>query len=263
MISYGGKTFELPKLFSVGPTFAPEGEVSRDSPLDTINTLWDFNRLGDAVRLPVVVGQAGRFLLRNVPTERVLDMPIKFPHTDVRIPYDVSNHYKTIKTMFDYEHSFNPKYDELYAYLTIDRGVVDPGKTQRVPGAHVDGFQGARINPKVLIDHSYVAYSGLPTVWYNQEFKVSHLDPAVHDVFKAFDKQLDETKAVRYHAGQILLFDAYTIHRGDVAAEPISRTFMRLTFSVREFDRLGNTHNPMFDYDWPMVARENTATLIS
>jgi hypothetical protein len=25
--------------------------------------------------------------------------------------------------------------------------------------------------------------------------------------------------------------------------------------TVREFDRLGNTHNPMFNYEWKMVER--------
>jgi hypothetical protein len=34
------------------------------------------------------------------------------------------------------------------------------------------------------------------------------------------------------------------------------RTWVRLSFEVRIFDRLGNTHNPMFAYDWPMVPRD-------
>jgi len=34
------------------------------------------------------------------------------------------------------------------------------------------------------------------------------------------------------------------------------RTFFRLSYSPRMFDRLGNTHNPLFDYSWPMVPRD-------
>ena len=44
--------------------------------------------------------------------------------------------------------------------------------------------------------------------------------------------------------------------RGDAAPERVYRTWIRLSFEVRKFDRLGNAHNPMFDYDWEMVSRD-------
>ncbi|MES2199910.1 MAG: hypothetical protein V4489_07065, partial [Chlamydiota bacterium] len=38
--------------------------------------------------------------------------------------------------------------------------------------------------------------------------------------------------------------------------KPILRTFVRVIYSTRKYDRLGNAHNPAFDYEWEMVRRE-------
>jgi hypothetical protein len=48
------------------------------------------------------------------------------------------------------------------------------------------------------------------------------------------------------------------VHRGVEAAEPVARTWLRLSFEERRrvFDRLGNAHNPLFDYAWEMVERD-------
>jgi len=40
------------------------------------------------------------------------------------------------------------------------------------------------------------------------------------------------------------------------------RTFLRISFDVKEFDRLGNTLNPLFDYKWEMTPREVQSGLI-
>ena len=55
-----------------------------------------------------------------------------------------------------------------YAYITIDQGLIEPGNTQRKGGAHVDGFQGARINPKNEINYSYIISNLTPTACYDQ-----------------------------------------------------------------------------------------------
>lgn len=54
--------------------------------------------------------------------------------------------------------------------------------------------------------------------------------------------------------------DCYSVHRSVENDGPakVFRTWMRLSFEERRrvFDRLGNAHNPLFDYDWPMVDRD-------
>ncbi len=50
--------------------------------------------------------------------------------------------------------------------------------------------------------------------------------------------------------------NAYSVHRGVDATVDTFRTWLRLSYEVREFDRLGNAHNPLFDYNWKMVERD-------
>jgi hypothetical protein len=38
----------------------------------------------------------------------------------------------------------NKLFDDYWMYLTIDSGEIEPGKTQRNSGVHIDGFQGSR-----------------------------------------------------------------------------------------------------------------------
>ena len=126
---------------------------------------------------------------------------------------------------------------------------------------HVDGFQGARVSPKLVIDHSYLVSNKYPTVFYGHGFHVNHLDEAVHNFFLEFDEQAREEITWRPNPFEICLINAYQVHRSDYATEDSERTFLRLSFTLRKFDRLGNTHNPLFNYDWTMVPRETQAGL--
>ena len=47
------------------------------------------------------------------------------------------------------------RHADYHAYLTIDQRSVAPGTLHREAPCHVDGFQGARWNPKCLANHSY------------------------------------------------------------------------------------------------------------
>lgn len=49
--------------------------------------------------------------------------------------------------------------------------------------------------------------------------------------------------------------DAYTVHESGYAEFDGKRIFVRLTFDLKKFDRLGNTRNPNLSYEWEMVAR--------
>jgi hypothetical protein len=144
-----------------------------------------------------------------------------------------------------------------YVYLTVDQGLVKRGTFQRVSGCHVDGFQGVRVNPKVETDISFVVSNTLPTVFYpEQTWDVTGLDPATDDFFAVFAKQADEDRAWRPEPYQVVECSAYTVHRADVAPRDLVRTFLRLTYSVREFDRFGNSINPLLGKLWEYHSRE-------
>jgi len=163
--------------------------------------------------------------------------------------------------------------------------------SHQLTGVHVDGFQGkaitipfqlnyfqgTRIQPKVVINHTYICSNILPTVFYLQPFRTCHLDPSRDNFFSDFAKQCQPEHIWQPSAYELTLMNAYCVHRGDAlyGELPSYRTFLRLSYDVRQFDRfvtkcssvapqsnfvshlrLGNTHNPLFEYAWAMTARE-------
>jgi hypothetical protein len=266
-ISYRGKHFTLPQLSDTGTCFVGRpGHAPAVDPahpiIANLNGIWDLAQF-QVARRPVSLGvlSAGELAELSQPgLPRVLDMPIKFPGSDVRVPAELARVVPTLRRIFDAEAALNRScLDEYYAYLTVDQGPVSPGRLQREAPCHVDGFQGARWCPKVRCNHSYVVADAVPTTYYVQPFDFSGLDEARHNFFWEMNRQVALTgsrHAWRPRPGELCLIDGYTVHRGSPASEPVVRTWIRVSFEVRIFDRLGNAHNPMFAYDWPMVRRD-------
>lgn len=267
-LSYRGKHFTLPSLSEGGFRIEPDLEaqtppIPRDNPIiQALNSIWDTSNFL-VPRVPVSLGMLSEDELREFgrsPVPRTLDMPIKFPGSDFRVPAELEQFLPVIQRVANYEARINAEcYDEYYCYLTVDQGTVRPGTLQREAPCHVDGFQGARWNPKVRINHTYVVSDAIPTVYYVQPFETAHLDETRHNFFWEFNRQVAETNsrhAWRPRAGELNLIDAYTVHRGDAAEVETFRTWLRLSFEVRIFDRLGNARNPLFRYDWKMFPRD-------
>lgn len=256
---YAGKTFNIPTLGQDGFSF-PTLDPLNIPIFQTMNRVFDLKNF-EIPRKPIVVGHGG-FNNRPLGEDvRILDMPIKFPGSNYRVPLECKRFRQVIEQMAMNETLMNPLVDNYYAYLTVDSSFVKKDKAQRNTGAHVDGFQGARITEKVEADRSYILVSDFPTDFYVQSWNVKGLNPAKDNFFKAFDKQKKASKLWRPEPYDIVLMDAYTVHEAGRATEDKYRIFIRLSFSKRIFDRLGNTHNPLFDYDWNMVARDVSKSL--
>lgn len=60
----------------------------------------------------------------------------------------------------------------------------------------------------------------------------------------------DEEKSVVTKPFEITLMNAYSVHSAMPTDRNCYRTFLRVEFSVLQFDRLGNAINPWFDYKW-------------
>jgi hypothetical protein len=269
-LGYRGKRFTVPKLSNDGFEIVADASKNRIgilSPFDSLiiadlNSGWDTAKFL-VPRLPVDLGtldQEERLAFSRPGAPRTLDMPIKFPGSYFRIPETLRQFQGLIERVAHFEAAVNPDcFDEYYCYMTIDQGVVRPDTLQREAPCHVDGFQGARWNPKTRINHTYVVSDALPTTYYLQPFDFSQLDEARHNFFWEMNRIVAMTRSAhawRPQNNQINLIDAYTVHRGTEAVEPTFRTWVRLSFEVRKFDRLGNAHNPLFAYDWEMVPRD-------
>lgn len=114
--------------------------------------------------------------------------------------------------------------------------------------------------PKEKITRNYVVTTNGGTRFYRQGFTV--VDPEKFNVFEGFDLQV---KTIPFIAEENLVYfmDAYTVHESGISIRSGRRTFLRLTFDVKRFDRQGNTHNSMLDYDWDMHQRNIHSTVLT
>lgn len=262
----GYKTMSEAILSCEGKEFQVLSDINYGiKPLSRINTLWDekeFNK----INLPNVLFTLSDKEINSYTEQdvmRVLDMPIKFPGSNYKIPKELDHLVNLIQKIVSHEHLINKKVNDYYCYLTLDRRVVPYGKTTRKEGIHVDGFQGARLVDRLPIDHSYLLCNNNPTLFYNQPFSVEEKwDKTCHNYFEGFEKQKKENSVVIYPDNTVLLIDAYCLHEAPLVKQDMRRTFLRLSYTVREFDRLGNAHNPMFNYDWEMLPRDTQKTLV-
>jgi hypothetical protein len=264
---YRGKHYTVPEFDREGYTLAPNRvdppTLPIDSPiLDRIGTTWDLAQFM-VPRRPVGLGlipPEERSAISRPGLPRTLDLPIKFPGSEFRVPQAFAQLRWLIQRVADLEAVVNADlYDEFYCYMTVDQGIVPAGNLQREAPCHVDGFQGARWNPKVRINHTYTVTDALPTAYYVQPFDFSQLDEARHNFFWHMNTIVAATHSAHaWHAApwELTLMDAYTVHRGAAAEVDTQRVWIRLSFETRSFDRLGNAHNPLFRYDWEMVPRD-------
>ncbi len=265
---YRGKHFSVPEFSGagfqiVGGSDTGPLELPEDSPvLQDLGTVWDLEQF-KRPRRPVQLGlvpEAERARIAAPGMPRTLDLPIKFPGSAYRVPREFLQLHWLIQRVADLEARFNPRcHDEFYCYMTVDQGTVPAGNLQREAPCHVDGFQGARWTPKQRINHTYTLTDCLPTVYYEQPFDFSALDPARHNVFWEMNRQVAATRSAhawRAAPWELTIMDAYTVHRGAPAPIETQRVWVRLSFEVRVFDRLGNAHNPLFRYAWEMVPRD-------
>lgn len=183
---------------------------------------------------------------------RCLDMPIRLSGQEIyKLPAEWVDMQPLLEQIIATEHHHNRNWKDYNTYITVDCKDVVPEEQQRHGGLHVDGFQGSRIEKKTKITRNYVMTTNGGTRFYPQPFIVA--DETKFNVFQGFDLQAEDYII----AGENLVYfmDAYTVHESGIADRQGLRTFLRVTYDLKIFDRAGNTHNSMLDYDWDMVAR--------
>lgn len=215
---------------------------------------WDLKRMLKR-RAPLRIGSVDNKPAFSAPVASVLNLPIKMPGTGFKIPAELSPMREFLQKIIDYEAASNPKLGEFYAYLTVDRGFVKKGDTHRRPGIHIDGVQGSRYPEKLPPEHTYSASDAVGTVFYAQSFDLRHINPDRDYIHGELERQADEKNAVKAADYGIYFWDSYSAHRAALADEDAERTFVRVEFSRKVYDSVGDTVNPLFDYDWKRLSR--------
>lgn len=251
------------KLSSEGFTLTPTAREPgrRDSPIyETLLKPWDLKYLLESHK-PVKIGGIEDKQAFSAPVTSVLNMPLKLPGGAVTVPVELAQFREFLQKVIDHEKAVNPDFDEYYMYFTVDQHEVKKGSTHRRPGVHIDGVQGARYKVKLPPEHLYSASDGLGTVFYDQTFDLTTLDPAKQHVHAELERQASEANARATPDFDIAFWDSYSVHRADIATKDLMRTFVRVEFSKKKYDSEGDTVNPALDYRWERVSRPIPADL--
>jgi hypothetical protein len=172
-----------------------------------------------------------------------LRTPIKAAGTDtVQIPTEMAPILPVIEHALETFAAWYPDWTNRHVHVTWEAGWVEEGTTQRVPGWHVDGFQGVRQAPHAS-EASVLWADALPTQYCVQPFFLDHLDPSRHNVQDAMVNQAQETNAYTGLPAGLYLIDPYCVHRAAVAPARTWRNFVRVTVADVRLDDPGNTRN--------------------
>lgn len=113
--------------FDIPSSFLFASNISTDS------SRWDITRF-QTPNLPCVISAARKDLA--MIKHRILDCPIRFPGSNIRLPNEILPLIPEIMDIFEYEAAHNAHFDEYYAYLATDYGFIKAGEIQRKPGCH-------------------------------------------------------------------------------------------------------------------------------
>ena len=182
----------------------------------------------------------------------VLRCPIKNANSrTICLPKELSMFEEFIKFCCIYETSFNKRFEELYGHITVDYKEVKAGTTQRVPGWHVDGFQGSKFPRKHEIEHSYLWSSVVSTEFCPGPFFVSHIDESKYMIFDEMCKQATNKEIFQALDKNVYIFDPYMVHRSPVCYENQKRLLVRITFEYQKLLDPNDTINPALKFEIP------------
>lgn len=154
------------------------------------------------------------------------------------------------RACIDYVVALGGNLNDVYVYVTARRGFATPDNPINRPGWHCDGFGTDDIN--------YVWFDRFPTLVAHQRFErisKSHITSA-----RQFENQAWEGAIRELMEYTIYRFSPYVVHAapcGSIPAHGAMRSFLKISISEHRYNLIGNSHNYLFDYDWPMHDRSD------
>lgn len=232
-------TYHKPSLIQLGKT---ELNVPVSSNIGTAGSLGGlFNRA--RFRSPGLPVGICRHKLLSAPN--VLRIPIKRPGTLFVIPEQLNGLRGLIEITAEHEATINPAIDDMHVHITHHREFVLHGETQRMPGFHVDGFQGLHKDYKP-VEHSYIITTADPTEFSEVGYDLDHFNTWEH-MFDKLDGLVDRSTVFETEEDMVYLMSCYQVHRTKPVTRSRYRTFCRVTYTHEELKDNRNTINPHFD----------------
>lgn len=168
-------------------------------------------------------------------------MPIKMADSDqVRVPPHLGCFYPLIEQVM-----FLGAHTGRYMYLTVKKMYIPKGHDANRRGWHLDGYGSD--------DENFIWSDCLPTEFVTGQFNLSP-DHAVS--LEQMQHQAAGRAVKTFPQNSLLALDQTNVHRVAVCDADCVRTFCKISVSGERYNLAGNAHNYLFNYDWPMVARQ-------
>lgn len=198
-------------------------------------------------RPPILVQPFPKVELREMM--HYLYLPVVMVRSDIRLPQNVEVCRPMIKAAQDWW-SNRPRNEDSYSYvyLTARKGWASTDNPLNRPGWHCDGF-GTQ-------DMNFIWWDGPGTRFAIQEFKDISSDHV--ESLKQFERQITNTRFITtFPCRRLYALDPYVVHATPVIqGAGCMREFIKISFSNNRYNLRDNSHNYLFDYNWPMHSRE-------
>lgn len=167
---------------------------------------------------------------------------IKPIYEDRLKPFDLM--ISTICCHFIGEYGLN-KYRDNYIYVSAKNLFQRPNCEFNRHGWHSDGF--------LTDDVNYIWSNSTPTVLCEYPFELT-LD---HEKSLAeMEKQAELGNQSQAKENELLMLTQFNIHRVAIAEKAEVRAFLKVSFSSDQYNLIGNSINPLLNYNWEMKPRQ-------
>jgi hypothetical protein len=177
-----------------------------------------------------------------------LYLPIRMPSTELRVPRNLECLQPLIHASLQHASRLRRVRDD-YVYISARKGWATPDNPLNRPGWHADGFGTDDLN--------YVYWVGPGT-----RFLVGDLGdvPADHAaslrVFELLADWCPDKIITDLPEKTLYMLDPYVVHATPAITKPCWRQFIKISLSSHRYNLENNSHNYLFDYDWPLHSRE-------
>lgn len=139
-----------------------------------------------------------------------------------------------------------PEFAYRYVYVSARKGWASPDNPLNRPGWHCDGFGTDDLN--------YVWWSGASTRFVVQRFTDISDDHVVS--LRQFEAQIRPECIYSPEGRRLYRLDSSIVHATPLIDPPgCMRQFVKISMSNHRYNLADNSHNYLFDYDWPMIDR--------
>lgn len=138
------------------------------------------------------------------------------------------------------------RYVSSYIYITAKVLYQMPNCSFNRTGYHSDGFLTDDIN--------YTWCDKYPTIFNNSDFNLT-LDDSISMI--EMEQQAKIENEINFSENFLLRLNQYNIHKVANIKEGCIRSFLKISISNDKYDLIGNSHNYLLDYNWPLKKRKS------